>query len=221
MNWLNSREELKHRCESFRDFGHFDKISKKDRSKILTDNNYSCRYCGGIYPKYLMSTYIPHSKVSDVACRMCFLITHLNYGFYNEMKIYYSEMSQLDIVKNTVKYILDNNEIPEPLTIDINLKTSPLSMLEYINILNNYEVQPEVLANYKIFFSKKLNIDFIVNNYANQMVTFIDTTSTAKDMKGMKDTKDVKNNKNNNIILKKHIPTKEELALFNKSFKNV
>ena len=112
MNWLQIRETLSHRCESFRDFGHFDKFSKKDRSKILANNNYSCRYCGGIYPKYLISTYIPYAKVSDVACRICFLVTHLNYGFYNEIKIYYSLMSQVDIVKNTVDYIIDNNEIP-------------------------------------------------------------------------------------------------------------
>lgn len=212
MNWLQIRETLSHRCESFRDFGHFDKISKKDRSKILADNNYSCRYCGGIYPKYLMSTYIPHAKVSDVACRMCFLVTHLNYGFYNEMKIYYSLMSQVDIVKNTVQYIIDNNEIPESNLIDKDVKTSPISILEYINILNNYDTKPAILDNYKIFFSNKLNIDFIVNNYGNQMVTFINPT---------KDKNITKNNKPQ-VFLIKHVPTKEELSLFNKLFlKNI
>ena len=49
-------------------------------------------------------------------------------------------------------------------------------IIEFINILNNYDTKPAILDNYKIFFSNKLNIDFIVNNYGNQMVKFINPT---------------------------------------------
>ena len=202
MKWLEVRETLVHRSELFRDYGHYDKISKKNRGTILADNNYTCRYCGGVYPKYLISIYIPKAKVTDIACRLCFLISRLNYGNYNEIKLYYSEMNQLDIVKNTVEYIIANNSIPSPNLIDKNIKTSPISVLEYINIMNNYDDQPNELKNYKIFFSNKLNIDFILSNYSDQMCMFIDTQSS--------------NSNNNSITIKKHIPTKEELSLFNK-----
>jgi hypothetical protein len=146
-------------------------VKKKD-DKILIENNYSCRYCGGVYYKYLMSSYIPAIKSSDIACRLCYLITHLNNGNYSELKVYYSTMSQLDIVRKTVQSIIDNDEVPFPNIIDPNIKTSPISILEYINILNNYteEPTPEILSNYKIFFSEKLNTEFINCNYGNQFI---------------------------------------------------
>ena len=89
--------------------------------------------------------------------------------------------------------------------IDKNLKTSPISMLEYISILNNEE-KPSCLSNYKIFFSEKLNTDFIESNYGNQMISFIEPNAKKKDVKPM--------------VLKKHFPSTEEVTLFNKMFKN-
>ena len=214
MNWLNPRDELLHRCENFRDFGHYDKISRKNRGEILAENNYTCRYCGGVYPKYLMSVYIPHAKTSDVTCRMCYIITKLNYGHYNEIKIFYSLMSQLDIIKNTVNYLIDNNEMPKPNQIDKDVQTSPLSVLEYINLLNNYDVQPPELKNYKVFFSEKLNTDFIINNYSSKMPLFIDKNNNNNKVEENKEKQNIQS-------IKKHIPTKEELALFNKIYPNV
>lgn len=207
MNWSAVRDTLSPKCENFKDFGHYDKISKKDRTKILAENNYSCRYCGGIYSKYLMSTYIPSVKSSDIACRACYLITHLNYGNYTELRVYYSTMSQLDIVKKTVDYIIDNDEVPLPNIIDPNIKTSPLSILEFINVLNNYsdEPVPEILSNYKIFFSNKLNTDFITSNYGNQ---FIQPANNGKNQ-----------NKNFKMVLDKHKMSKKEFDLFTRLLK--
>jgi hypothetical protein len=115
-------------------------------------------------------------------------------------------MSQLDIVKKTAEYIIDNDEVPFPNKIDPNIKTSPLSILEFIKILNNYvdEEVPEILSNYKIFFSKKLNTDFILSTYGNQFIEPNDVQET---------------NKNTKVVLNKHIPSKKELDLFKQLLK--
>ena len=200
MNWQKNRDDLKPICNNFRDFGHYDKTTKANRNKILVENNYSCRYCGGTYAKYLMLSYIPTAQINDVCCRLCYIITHLNYGMYNEVELYYSELSQTDIVKKTAEYIIDNSEVPEASIIDKDICTVSISLLEYINILNNVNEDfiIEELANYKIFFSKNLNIDFIMNNYGNP---FLDTSKDS-----------IK--KIDKPIIKKHIDTEAELKLF-------
>ncbi|ARF09715.1 hypothetical protein Indivirus_2_94 [Indivirus ILV1] len=203
MNWNNPRDNLIHIAENFRDFGHYDKISKSERDIILSENNYTCRYCGGVYAKYLMATYIPHAKMSDASCRMCYIITHLNYGNYHEIKIYYSLMPQLDIVKKSVEYIIENNRIPNPKMIDNNVYLVPISVLEYINIINSCDKQPDELNNYKIFFSERLNVNFILENYGNKMNMFTN------------------DKKEENIFIKKHFPSKKEIELFNKIFRCV
>lgn len=204
MNWLQPRDIIAPRCENFRDFGHNDKFSKSSRNKIIIDNKYSCRYCGGVYQKYLICSYIPSQKCNDVCCRICYIITHLNYGLFQEIKLYYSEMSQVDIIKKTVDHIIENNEIPSPDKIDKNIKLTPLSLLEYINLLNNYNDIPDELSNYKLFFSQKMNLDFIVNNYGNKMLMFIDADKINDDTDKIKldDTLD------------KHQPTNNEIELF-------
>jgi len=173
MIWTKERDDLYPQTSKFRDFGHNDKISKNDRNKILQKNDSTCRYCGGKYQKYLICNFIGNAKCNDVCCRACFIITHLNYGVFNEIKIYYSTMSQLDIVRRTINYIIDNNEIPHPINIDKDIKKTQISVLEYINIINNQEKFPTELKHYKIFFSKHFDINFIINNYGSEMIVFV------------------------------------------------
>jgi len=186
MNWLEARDILIPKSSDFRNFGHSDKISRQERMKILSNNNFSCRYCGGVYQKYLLCCYIPDKKCNDVCCRLCYLITHLNYGMFREMKLYYSKMSQLEINKLTVNYIIENNETPVPTTIDENIKLPGLSLLEYINILNNYDVLPEELKDYKIFFTNKLGIEFVLRNYGQTLFFNNNKTSDLVDTDKMK-----------------------------------
>ena len=211
MDWLQERDIIIPKCNNYRDFGYSDNFSKKIRNEILSKNNYTCRFCGGIYPKYLICSYISYAKCNDVLCRACYLVTHLNSGLFEELQLYYSIMPQCEIIRKTVDYIINNNEIPLPTKIDNDIKLLPISLLEFINILNNDEV-PDELNNYKLFFTHKFNIDFISNNYGNQMVKFIDTNKENK--------KKIKNNTINHLndILVKHIPSEEELTLFNKYY---
>ena len=207
MNWTKERDIITPKCENFRDFGHKDKFSNNIKKSILENSNYSCRYCGGIYPKYLICTYIPSFDCNDACCRICYIITHLNFGLFHEIKLYYSSLPQLDIIRKSVDYIINNNEIPSPKNIDNDVKISPISLLEYINLLNCHTKTPNELLNYKIFLGNKLNMDFIFNNYSNKMPLFLNNKNK---------------NKNNNDIdsdkfdetLENHIPTEIELNLF-------
>ena len=207
MDWQKIRYELSIKSEKFRDFGHNDKIAKNVRNDLLKTFNYTCRHCGGVYHKYMICTYIPDCKSNDILCRLCYLITHLNYGVYKELKVYYSHLSQIDIIRKTVDLIIENDRIPTPLEIDPNILQVPISILEYINIINNYDEPVEYLKNYKIFFSQRLDINFIITNYGNNMITFIDN-----DNQGTTDT-DVEK-----IKIKKYKPTSEEILFFEKHF---
>lgn len=207
MNWLKERDTLFPKCQDFKNFGNTNKLSKQNKTNILNNNNFSCRYCGGIYTKYLIGCYISEINDHDVSCRACYVITHLNWGMFKELKLYYSKLSQVEIVKKTVDYIINNNEIPSPNIIDPLLKTVPISILEFVNIINNYSEIPQPFDNYKLFFSSKFNIDFIVNNYGNKMFNFVDPQNDT----------DEKNIKLDNTI-KKHICDKEEINLINKHY---
>lgn len=208
MNWQTKRDNLVPSCDNFRDFGHYDKNSRAARNKILVENNYTCRFCGGVFPKYLILSYIQRAGVSDVSCKLCYTITHLNYGLFNDIEIYYSKVSQVDIVKKTTEYIIENNDVPEPYLIDADISTVSISILEYINILNNLDSIDSTnsineLDNYKIFFTKNLNTDFVTNNYGNP---FINTDINNE------------NCQSNKINIKKHIDSQEEIDLFKKVF---
>jgi len=199
MNWTIPRDTLIPRCPDFKNYGHNEKIDRKERGLIVVKHNYTCRYCGGYYPKYLICSYLEDIKGHDVCCRICYLITHLNYGFYNEIKLYYSELSQLDIIKKTVTYIINYSKVPSPDDIDSNVKSIPISLLEFINILNNYTNYPDAFKNYKFFFGGKMNLDFIYENYCN-MFTY-------------KHNEDVDTEKHK-VELDEHQPTNEEKHLF-------
>lgn len=174
MNWLQIRENIKPICSNFKNYGHSEKFTKQLRNNILSINNYTCRYCGGVYPKYLICVKINTLNINDVCCRACYIITHLNYGLFREIKLYYSLVPQIEIIRKTVDHVINYEELPLPSDIDENILLAPFSILEFINILNNNVEVPPIFNNYKIFFSKKFNIDFIINNYCNKNIMFID-----------------------------------------------
>ena len=163
MEWKEPREKLKLRAVPLSK--SLPKIDAKLRAELLVKYNYTCCYCGGYYKKYLTKTVV-NLKTDDIdtCCKACYLLTHLSGGLYHEMDVYYSQLSQLDIVRKTVNHIIKNKIVPSPLDIDKNIKKISLSVLEFINIVNNYQKAPFELRNYKIFFSPDLPTDFIIAN---------------------------------------------------------
>ena len=155
------------------------------RNTTLKKYNYSCRYCGGKYMKYLLCIHLDNNSHNndinnlDLCCRACYIITHINSSFNNEIQLCSSELSQTDIIKKTVNYIANNNKIPNVLDIDQNAKILKLSIMELANILvsNSYINatfinQLEEFNNYKIFFTQEFDTTFIDANIKLPM--FID-----------------------------------------------
>lgn len=163
MDWKEPREKLRLKAVSLTKT--VQKIDPKLRAELLVKYDYTCCYCGGRYKKYLIRTVI-NTKTNDIdmCCRMCFLLTNLNGGCYHEMEVYYSQLSQLDIVKKTFNYIIKNKIVPSPLEVDSKVQKVSVSILEFVNIVNYYQKDPFELKNYKIFFSPNLSIDFIISN---------------------------------------------------------
>jgi hypothetical protein len=178
MEWTIPRQNLQASVQNFRDFKKQDKLTKTQREQLLIKNNYSCMFCGGTYKKYLIGIYHDQSKTNDLCCRPCYLINHLNYGLPNEIDIYYSKLSQQDIIRKSVDFIIDNKIIPNPIAIDPNIQKSPISLLEFINILNNLESYPTELNNYKIFLNNNLNTDFLTSNFTSNFISFINVEAS-------------------------------------------
>lgn len=216
MNWIDPRDEIIPKSANFKNFGHSDKISKQIRYQVISKNNYTCRFCGGIYPKYLISIkiIIKSKEEIDVCCRACYIIMHLNYVTFREIKLYHSEMPQLEIIRRTIDFIIINNKIPSPIDIDKNIKISPISSIEFINILNNYDFCPKQLKNYKFFFNRKFDIEFIMANYGYNSSMFIDENDNS--INNSLDTDTMKFDE----TLDEHIPDKNEKNIFDKYFIN-
>lgn len=146
------------------------------RKNTLEKIKYTCRYCGGFYKKYLICLNLDDSKQktfklenTDMCCKACFIINHLNYGFNDDVVLCFSKLPQLDIVRSTVDYVIKNTSIPSPDQIDHNARRAKLTTLELSNLLLNKK-GPEIeekLKDLKIFFTKNLDISFITKNYYN------------------------------------------------------
>lgn len=207
MQWQKPRDKLKVTCYDISNYA--DKISRKERDDILNESNYTCRFCGGKYYKYMMCTYLSDAKCNDVCCRMCFLVSHLNSGFgFREFVIYKSNMTQLEIIRKTAEFIINNGVIPIPNQIDSNVKSVIISTLEFISIINNSDSYPPELLNYKLFFTSFLDINFLTSNYGNNISMFVNDYSS-----------ELSKELSIEQSCEKSIPTKNELALFNKFFK--
>jgi len=163
MEWTTPRDSLIPTKINFKNLYFKPKVDDLDRNKILKKVNYTCRTCGGTYKAYLILTYVLKDNCYDMYCGACHIITHLNIGLPKGIDLYCSKMSQLDIIKKTVDYIITNQQIPNPKHIDPLIEQSPISLFEYINILDN--ISNGEFADYKIFFNENYNINFITYNY--------------------------------------------------------
>jgi hypothetical protein len=191
MDWAlaKTREELK---VSTCDLNYVGKLKgnpkewKTLRESTLKRVNNICRYCGGGYSKYLMCFHLDSNSDNtvedikdnlDVCCKLCYMVTHVNYSYLDDIIVCWSELDQVEIVRKTVDYVIKNNKVPELKDIDKNVKQSPLSVMELCSILleGNKKLLKNI-NNIKIFFTNKLDTAFIQSYIStkNKKVTFID-----------------------------------------------
>lgn len=165
MNWTKPLYNLAPGTMDYKYFGQTRKVI--NRKEIVNKYKHTCCYCGGKYEKFINCIHIKDQPV--VICRFCMIITQLNDGTFDKYNVYCSTLSQLDIVRKTVNFILSNSRIPLPNEIDPNVKTSPFSSIEYVNFLNNLEFK-SIFKSHKIFFTD-VGLNFIFSNYDINMFT--------------------------------------------------
>ncbi|ARF11105.1 hypothetical protein Hokovirus_4_79 [Hokovirus HKV1] len=154
---------------SIRKIAKFNVIQKKNNNKCDNCNHTSINF---------------YHKDNITLCRYCYIVTSLNYGYLNEVELYYSRLSQLDIIAKTREYYNNNKIMPKPEEIDINIKKSDISLIELIYLLKgNIKFDN---SNYKIFFTDNFLIDFDTNNrlyYDFDFDNFDDDINSNKDKK--------------------------------------
>jgi len=124
-----------------------------------TYGRYPCVYCGGIYKKNMRTVNTNNKKY--ICCDICYSVTHINAISDKYIVLCHSKKSQLDIVRDTVNYISENNVIPFFNEIDKNAKLIPISLIEYSNVLASNINLPSFTNNYKIFITQDYDTTFI------------------------------------------------------------
>jgi len=171
MNWRKPRAELKIMTSDFNYVGR-SSVGTSDWTKVrantLNHRKNTCRFCGGVYTKYMLCFHLdtdPFNNTKDnldIACKLCYVTTHINFGYVDDVIVCHSKLSQTDINRKTVEYVAKNREIPKPSDIDGKVTKIPISVMELCSILiNNDGVMPPELMDYKLFITDKFDTSFI------------------------------------------------------------
>jgi hypothetical protein len=154
------------------------------RKTILNRDNSTCRYCGGQYLKYLHCIHIDKNKSNNnlenlsISCKGCYIITHVDFSFNDDIVLCWSLTSQVDIIRNTVDFVIKNGHLPQIKEIDPDAKKINLSVFEYSCLISSFKKKyiPNEFNNYKIFFTSNLDTSFIEDNYCDdEEYMFVDT----------------------------------------------
>ena len=129
----------------------------KQKKILLKKFNSRCNSCDIKYDKYM---YVYDKKL---LCKACYMINNHNILTYNQFNIYYSKLSQKEIINKTVDFIKEFNKIPDPKVIDNNILDVELSIIEYFNILKS-DSKNKLLDNLKLFFNKDFDFSFVDSN---------------------------------------------------------
>jgi hypothetical protein len=188
------------------------KLTATSKKMHIKKSLNTCYYCGGKYNKYLYCSIIDNNDNNiTVTCKLCYMIAHIDYFVSSkEIILLYSKMDQIDIIRKTIDNIMTNYIVPFPQNIDKNVKRPKISMLEYLSV-------KDVLMdnNYKIFFTDKLNNNFIsciANANINENYMF-DNDSTPE-----QDNINVSDFEKQISILDYHPLTNNEIKLLNVQF---
>jgi hypothetical protein len=162
MQWSIPIHNLEHSTSLYENFGHGEKINQNVRHHTLRNMRNICGFCGGQYKKYLICSEFRNDTFDGLVmnCKMCYIIRHLNYGFFEEILLFRSKLTQIQIIQKTVDYIIKYNQIPNPIEIDSHIEPSIMSVIEYTILCNK-----KVKLDYKIFFSNQLDTNFITKNF--------------------------------------------------------
>lgn len=147
-------------------------MTPSEKKELVKLSKNKCYYCNHFFNKYLYC--INYDVHKYVVCKFCYTVTNIDFFLHHKgIVLLYSILPQLDIIKKTINYIKDNNKIPLFKDIDVNIKKTKLSLLEYLVVRDHIKDN-----NYKIFFTDKFKIDFM--NGSNSYLFSDDTSDNAQ-----------------------------------------
>lgn len=137
---------------------------KELRNTVLKRDNNSCKFCCLQSMKYMVCDHINGKAFENdlsnlrILCPLCDMIRHCGRaGIFGQLKLYSSEMNQVQIVQKSINYFRQKGKIPDPLEIDNKaILISPTTTL-FANVLlkKDYDQLNEEEKSYKGFFSDK------------------------------------------------------------------
>ena len=183
MNWSNQNLSHVH-LDIFNMTHSVDKKWNQLRNAALSLVNNTCQSCGGHYDKFLHCVK-PDSQTKNLSytpdnltilCRLCYMISHANcFLNSNSMILCWSQLDQIDIIRNTVDFVINKSYVPSIQDIDPDAKIIDMSILEFVNIQNNitdiFKVNHlhDYFDKYKVFFTESLDINFIDASFTRSM----------------------------------------------------
>jgi hypothetical protein len=90
----------------------------------------------------------------DKKCRLCHMIKSVNIKYMNELILCRSDLSQKDIVRETLQFILKNKKNPLPQEIDPQVKLSEYPLYKYNKELCN--------LGHKIFVTNLFDFSYLI-----------------------------------------------------------
>lgn len=131
---------------------------KKQRSFCTQNMNTTCIYCGGKYKKTFYSVDIDDTL--QPCCQLCHIVTHFIPKYTKMIVIYKSSLTQLDIIRKTVEYILSHKQVPEVQNIDSNATQIKIKLISFFHHLND-----ATYKNYRIFYTSNIAISNILFSF--------------------------------------------------------
>lgn len=122
----------------------------------MKQRNILCAYCGGSYVK---SNYciITDDSIKS-CCQLCHIVTHFTPSVSKMINICKSTKPQLEIIRDTINFIISHKKAPQIIDIDPNAKLMKIKPVKYFNTREEYDNEKV-----KIFYTPNIDMTNIIN----------------------------------------------------------
>ena len=143
----------------------FDDYKKKD--------NQNCYFCGLDLANNSLNTYLHEEKKIVKTCCFCNIVINFKIQHIEDVLIGTSNLSQLEIIQKTIKYIIKNETFPSILDIDKDAKLVNILSYKFVKYYSTLSEQDKSKnRKYKIFFMGSKNIIKYANKFIDNKMEF-------------------------------------------------
>lgn len=143
------------------------RIDKKAWSKLYNDvkkkYNGKCKHCTNTY-KFMFCVSngkVPDKNNSILCCKLCKMVAQCDYSYQKELVLCWSNEPQETILKKSIKHLENFGKIPSITQIDPNAKKLEVSLIEYVDLLNENIQLPFAMSKYKVFLTPYFNFSYM------------------------------------------------------------